>query len=91
MPGSEQILLDILEHDWKEAQDDRQDLCQKLNSLQSELQWAVIVCSVWPFRTCCFLAVVCALAVDVCLSSCQGHGGLKKQTQDAGKRGWSTW
>lgn len=40
MPGSEQILLDILEHDWKEAQDDRQDLCQKLNSLQSELQWA---------------------------------------------------
>lgn len=40
MPGSEQILLDILEHDWKEAQDDRQDLCQKLNSLQNELQWA---------------------------------------------------
>ncbi|XP_041272870.1 caspase recruitment domain-containing protein 10 isoform X4 [Onychostruthus taczanowskii] len=40
VPGSEQILLDILEHDWKEAQDDRQDLCQKLNSLQSELQWA---------------------------------------------------
>ncbi|NXT23837.1 CAR10 protein, partial [Syrrhaptes paradoxus] len=39
-PGSEQILLDILEHDWKEAQDDRQDLCQKLNSLQNELQWA---------------------------------------------------
>lgn len=40
MPGSEQILLDILEHDWKEAQDDRQDLCQKLSSLQNELQWA---------------------------------------------------
>ncbi|XP_071407836.1 caspase recruitment domain-containing protein 10 [Pithys albifrons albifrons] len=40
VPGSEQILLDILEHDWKEAQDDRLDLCQKLNSLQSELQWA---------------------------------------------------
>lgn len=40
MPGSEQILLDILEHDWKEAQDDRQDLCQKLTSLQNELQWA---------------------------------------------------
>lgn len=40
MPRSEQILLDILEHDWKEAQDDRQDLCQKLNSLQNELQWA---------------------------------------------------
>ncbi|NWT53884.1 CAR10 protein, partial [Erythrocercus mccallii] len=40
VPGSEQILLDILEHDWKEAQDDRQDLCQKLNSLQNELQWA---------------------------------------------------
>ncbi|XP_067998489.1 caspase recruitment domain-containing protein 10 isoform X1 [Melanerpes formicivorus] len=40
VPGSEQILLDILEHDWKEAQDDRQDLCQKLNNLQSELQWA---------------------------------------------------
>ncbi|NXK82106.1 CAR10 protein, partial [Amazona guildingii] len=39
VPGSEQILLDILEHDWKEAQDDRQDLCQKLNSLQNELQW----------------------------------------------------
>uniref|UniRef100_A0A8D2PAT0 Caspase recruitment domain family member 10 n=1 Tax=Zosterops lateralis melanops TaxID=1220523 RepID=A0A8D2PAT0_ZOSLA len=39
-PGSEQILLDILEHDWKEAQDDRQDLCKKLNSLQNELQWA---------------------------------------------------
>ncbi|KAI1239173.1 Caspase recruitment domain-containing protein 10, partial [Lamprotornis superbus] len=38
--GCEQILLDILEHDWKEAQDDRQDLCQKLNSLQNELQWA---------------------------------------------------
>ncbi|NXP44378.1 CAR10 protein, partial [Heliornis fulica] len=40
VPGSEQVLLDILEHDWKEAQDDRQDLCQKLNSLQTELQWA---------------------------------------------------
>ncbi|NXL41790.1 CAR10 protein, partial [Podilymbus podiceps] len=40
VPGSEQILLDILQHDWKEAQDDRQDLCQKLNSLQNELQWA---------------------------------------------------
>ncbi|NXD22609.1 CAR10 protein, partial [Spelaeornis formosus] len=40
VPGSEQILLDILEHDWKEAQDDRQDLCQKLSSLQNELQWA---------------------------------------------------
>ncbi|XP_053928307.1 caspase recruitment domain-containing protein 10 isoform X2 [Cuculus canorus] len=40
VPGSEQIMLDILEHDWKEAQDDRQDLCQKLNSLQNELQWA---------------------------------------------------
>ncbi|KAM9388137.1 caspase recruitment domain-containing protein 10 [Phaethornis superciliosus] len=40
VPGSEKILLDILEHDWKEAQDDRQDLCQKLNSLQNELQWA---------------------------------------------------
>ncbi|NWR88394.1 CAR10 protein, partial [Furnarius figulus] len=40
VPGSEQILLDILEHDWKEAQDDRQDLCQKLNCLQNELQWA---------------------------------------------------
>ncbi|NXP73459.1 CAR10 protein, partial [Ramphastos sulfuratus] len=40
VPGSEQILLDILEHDWKEAQDDRQDLCQKLNNLQNELQWA---------------------------------------------------
>ncbi|NXS63358.1 CAR10 protein, partial [Brachypteracias leptosomus] len=40
VPGSEQILLDILEHDWKEAQDDRQELCQKLNSLQNELQWA---------------------------------------------------
>ncbi|XP_032915084.1 caspase recruitment domain-containing protein 10 isoform X1 [Catharus ustulatus] len=40
VPGSEQILLDILEHDWKEAQDDRQDLCQKINSLQNELQWA---------------------------------------------------
>ncbi|XP_025968381.1 caspase recruitment domain-containing protein 10 isoform X2 [Dromaius novaehollandiae] len=40
VPGSEQILLDILEHDWKEAQDDRQDLCQKLRSMQNELQWA---------------------------------------------------
>ncbi|NXU52761.1 CAR10 protein, partial [Turnix velox] len=40
VPGSEQVLLDILEHDWKEAQDDRQDLCQKLSSLQNELQWA---------------------------------------------------
>ncbi|NWV72842.1 CAR10 protein, partial [Dasyornis broadbenti] len=40
VPSSEQILLDILEHDWKEAQDDRQDLCQKLNLLQNELQWA---------------------------------------------------
>ncbi|NWS38140.1 CAR10 protein, partial [Probosciger aterrimus] len=40
VPSSEQILLDILEHDWKEAQDDRQDLCQKLSSLQNELQWA---------------------------------------------------
>lgn len=40
VPGSEQILLDILEHDWKEAQDDRQELCQKLHSVQNELQWA---------------------------------------------------
>ncbi|XP_043821098.1 caspase recruitment domain-containing protein 10 [Dromiciops gliroides] len=39
-PGSEQILLDILEHDWKEAQDDRQELCQKLHDVQGELQWA---------------------------------------------------
>ncbi|XP_043376367.1 caspase recruitment domain-containing protein 10 isoform X4 [Dermochelys coriacea] len=39
-PGSQRILLDILEHDWKEAQDERQELCQKLHSLQSELQWA---------------------------------------------------
>ncbi|KAM6437166.1 caspase recruitment domain-containing protein 10 isoform 1-T5 [Liasis olivaceus] len=37
--GSERVLLDILEHDWKEAQADRQELCQKLNSLQNELQW----------------------------------------------------
>uniref|UniRef100_A0A8C8SC53 Caspase recruitment domain-containing protein 10 n=1 Tax=Pelusios castaneus TaxID=367368 RepID=A0A8C8SC53_9SAUR len=40
VPGSQQILLDILEHDWKEVQDDRQELCQKLHSVQSELQWA---------------------------------------------------
>ncbi|NXG63087.1 CAR10 protein, partial [Hemiprocne comata] len=40
VPGSKQILLDILEHDRKEAQDDRQDLCQKLNSLRNELQCA---------------------------------------------------
>ncbi|XP_062989567.1 caspase recruitment domain-containing protein 10 isoform X2 [Elgaria multicarinata webbii] len=40
VPGSERILLDILEHDWKEAQADRQELCQKLDSLQNELQWA---------------------------------------------------
>ncbi|XP_074082974.1 caspase recruitment domain-containing protein 10 isoform X2 [Macrotis lagotis] len=39
-PGSEQILLDILEHDWKEAQDDRQELCQKLHDVQGELQFA---------------------------------------------------
>ncbi|XP_068938193.1 caspase recruitment domain-containing protein 10 isoform X1 [Petaurus breviceps papuanus] len=39
-PGSEKILLDILEHDWKEAQDDRQELCQKLHDVQGELQWA---------------------------------------------------
>uniref|UniRef100_A0A670XVF0 Caspase recruitment domain family member 10 n=1 Tax=Pseudonaja textilis TaxID=8673 RepID=A0A670XVF0_PSETE len=39
-PGSERVLLDILEHDWKEAQADRQELCQKLNSLQNELQCA---------------------------------------------------
>nr|XP_025038333.1 caspase recruitment domain-containing protein 10 [Pelodiscus sinensis] len=39
-PGSQRILLDILEHDWKEAQDERQDLCQKLHSVQNELQWA---------------------------------------------------
>ncbi|XP_067415545.1 caspase recruitment domain-containing protein 10 isoform X2 [Emydura macquarii macquarii] len=39
-PGSQRILLDILEHDWKEAQDERQELCQKLHSVQSELQWA---------------------------------------------------
>lgn len=38
--GSERILLDILEHDWKEAQDSRQELCQKLHAVQSELQWA---------------------------------------------------
>ncbi|XP_044535480.1 caspase recruitment domain-containing protein 10 [Gracilinanus agilis] len=39
-PGSERIILDILEHDWKEAQDDRQELCQKLHDVQGELQWA---------------------------------------------------
>uniref|UniRef100_A0A8C3T7E8 Caspase recruitment domain family member 10 n=1 Tax=Chelydra serpentina TaxID=8475 RepID=A0A8C3T7E8_CHESE len=39
-PGSQRILLDILEHDWNEAQDERQELCQKLHSVQSELQWA---------------------------------------------------
>ncbi|XP_039189552.1 caspase recruitment domain-containing protein 10 [Crotalus tigris] len=40
VPGSERVLLDILEHDWKEAQADRQELCQKLSSLQNELQCA---------------------------------------------------
>ncbi|XP_061495045.1 caspase recruitment domain-containing protein 10 [Rhineura floridana] len=40
VPGSERILLDILEHDRKEAQADRQELCQKLDSVQNELQWA---------------------------------------------------
>ncbi|XP_006890282.1 PREDICTED: caspase recruitment domain-containing protein 10 [Elephantulus edwardii] len=39
-PGSERILLDILEHDWREAQDCRQELCQKLHDVQGELQWA---------------------------------------------------
>ncbi|KAK1341586.1 hypothetical protein QTO34_018001 [Cnephaeus nilssonii] len=39
-PGSERILLDILEHDWREAQDSRQELCQKLHTVQGELQWA---------------------------------------------------
>lgn len=39
-PGSERILLDILEHDWREAQDSRQELCQKLLTVQGELQWA---------------------------------------------------
>nr|XP_051697101.1 caspase recruitment domain-containing protein 10 isoform X2 [Oryctolagus cuniculus] len=39
-PGSERILLDILEHDWREAQDSRQELCQKLLAVQGELQWA---------------------------------------------------
>ncbi|XP_040610114.1 caspase recruitment domain-containing protein 10 isoform X2 [Mesocricetus auratus] len=38
--GSERILLDILEHDWREAQDSRQELCQKLHTVQGELQWA---------------------------------------------------
>ncbi|XP_074839978.1 caspase recruitment domain-containing protein 10 isoform X2 [Carettochelys insculpta] len=40
VPGSQRILLDILEHDWKEAQEERQDLCQKLHTVQNELQWA---------------------------------------------------
>uniref|UniRef100_A0A8C0G207 Caspase recruitment domain family member 10 n=1 Tax=Chelonoidis abingdonii TaxID=106734 RepID=A0A8C0G207_CHEAB len=40
VPGSQRILLDILEHDWKEAQDERQELCQKLHSMQNELQRA---------------------------------------------------
>uniref|UniRef100_A0A8D0H550 Caspase recruitment domain family member 10 n=1 Tax=Sphenodon punctatus TaxID=8508 RepID=A0A8D0H550_SPHPU len=40
VPGSERILLDILEHDRKEAQADRQELCQKLHAVQTELQWA---------------------------------------------------
>ncbi|XP_077195682.1 caspase recruitment domain-containing protein 10 isoform X2 [Paroedura picta] len=40
VPSSERILLDILEHDWKEAQADRQELCQKLDCTQNELQWA---------------------------------------------------
>ncbi|XP_049740332.1 caspase recruitment domain-containing protein 10 isoform X2 [Elephas maximus indicus] len=39
-PGSERILLDILEHDWQEAQDSRQELCQKLHDVQDELHWA---------------------------------------------------
>ncbi|XP_012314331.2 caspase recruitment domain-containing protein 10 [Aotus nancymaae] len=39
-PGSERILLDILEHDWREAQDSKQELCQKLHDVQGELQWA---------------------------------------------------
>ncbi|XP_006865337.1 PREDICTED: caspase recruitment domain-containing protein 10 [Chrysochloris asiatica] len=39
-PGSERILLDILEHDCREAQDSRQELCQKLYDIQGELQWA---------------------------------------------------
>ncbi|XP_045146271.1 caspase recruitment domain-containing protein 10 [Echinops telfairi] len=39
-PGSERILLDILEHDCREAQDSRQELCQKLHAVQGELQWA---------------------------------------------------
>ncbi|KAM5288411.1 caspase recruitment domain-containing protein 10 [Ctenodactylus gundi] len=39
-PGSERILLDILEHDWREAQDSRQELCQKLHAVQEELRWA---------------------------------------------------
>lgn len=39
-PGSERILLDILEHDWREAQDSKQELCQKLHAVQGELQWA---------------------------------------------------
>ncbi|XP_053107606.1 caspase recruitment domain-containing protein 10 [Hemicordylus capensis] len=40
VPDSGRILLDILEHDWKEAQADRQELCQKLDSVQNELHWA---------------------------------------------------
>lgn len=60
-PGSERILLDILEHDWREAQDSRQELCQKLHAVQGELQWAeelrdkvMALCS--PSPTVCLLA-----------------------------------
>ncbi|XP_043923349.1 caspase recruitment domain-containing protein 10 isoform X2 [Protopterus annectens] len=40
LPQAERILLDILDHDRKEALEDRTDLCNKIQDLQRELQQA---------------------------------------------------
>ncbi|XP_030066166.1 caspase recruitment domain-containing protein 10 isoform X2 [Microcaecilia unicolor] len=38
VPSAERILLDVWEHDYKEAEEQQQELCEKMNLLQSELQ-----------------------------------------------------
>nr|XP_014352923.1 PREDICTED: caspase recruitment domain-containing protein 11 [Latimeria chalumnae] len=40
LPENERVYLDILDHDRKEALEDRQELCEKIHSLQKETQQA---------------------------------------------------
>nr|XP_033785794.1 caspase recruitment domain-containing protein 10 isoform X2 [Geotrypetes seraphini] len=40
VPSSERILQDVWEHDYKEAEEQHQELCEKINTLQGELKCA---------------------------------------------------